>query len=420
MIESIKQKSEFSRNVLTLLTGTIIAQAIPIIITPILTRLYTPEDFGILAIFIAVTTIFGAIANGRYELAIMLVDEDEDAINLAALGVLISFLFSFVLLIPSIFLNSQITNLLGSPEISFWIYFVPLVVFMIGLFNVLNYLNTRKKFYKDIAKANIYKATAASSFQLGVGFIKTGATGLITGQIISQMAANYRLARNAIQNYDLKKIKKVKLKCLAKRFIDFPKFSMWAILANRLSYDLINILVSFFYSVATLGFYSLSQRMLGMPSSLIGNSIGQVYYQEANKEKQETGKAIKTFKKTSKRLLILSIFMFTPLYFLLPTVFEFVFGTDWRVAGEYGQITLPFVAMQFIAAALSNTNNIFEKQKLALVWQIGLLLMSLTVLVLSSVYGLSFEAFLQIYAITMSLYYGLLFFLLKKVSEGIL
>ena len=99
MLNKLKPKSEFSKNVLTLMTGTTIAQAIPIAISPILTRIYTPEDFGVLALFVAITTIFGTIANGRYELAIMLPKKDEDAINIFALGFIITCFISLILLI---------------------------------------------------------------------------------------------------------------------------------------------------------------------------------------------------------------------------------------------------------------------------------------------------------------------------------
>ena len=416
----IFNKSEFNSNVLTLMTGTTIAQAIPIAITPILTRLYKPEDFGVLALFIAITSILSSVANGRYELAIMLQKKDEDAINIAALGLLIALVFAIVLLLPAIFLNKQITNLLGNEQIGFWIYFVPFVVLMTGLFNSLNYLNTRKKLYKNIAEASVYKSVGMASVQLGVGFIKSGVTGLITGQILSQVFANYRLAQNTQQNYDFSQVKKTEIKRLAKRYIDFPKFSMWAILANSLAYNLTNILISIYYTLATLGFYSLTQRILGMPASLIGSSIGQVYFQEATKEKQEIGKAVNTFNKTFKKLFILSVVMFTPLYFILPTILGIVLGAEWRIVGEYGQIILPFVATQFIAAALSNTNNIFEKQKISLIWQIGLLVLSISILIFSNLYSLNFDVFLNIYSLAISLYYALLIFILKKVSEGVL
>lgn len=418
IIRRTKPKSEFSRNVLTLMTGTTIAQAIPIAITPILTRLYTPDDFGVLALFIAVTSILGVVANGRYELAIMLPEKDDDAINIAALGLLIAIAFSIFLVIPAIFFNSQITHLLGNEQISMWLYFVPFVVLIMGLFNVLNYLNTRKKLYKDIAIANVYKSTAMASVQLGIGYLKSGAAGLISGQIFSQLVANLRLAKNVKANYDLTKLNTSEIKLLSKRYIDFPKYSMWAVLANSLAYNLIYILISTYFALSTLGFYSIAQKILGMPASLIGGSIGQVYFQAASKEKLETGTSINSFNATSKKLFFISVVLFTPLYFILPTVFAVIFGAEWRIAGDYGQIMLPFVAMQFIAAALSVTNSIFEKQKISLVWQLGLLVLSLAIFFYSVAQGYEFVEFLTIHSFSMILYYGLLYFLLRKVARA--
>lgn len=418
MIKRLKPKSEFGRNILTLMTGTTIAQSIPVAITPILTRLYTPEDFGMLAMFVALTAIIGSVANGRYELAIMLPEKDEESINIAALCLLIAVGLSLFILITVVAFSSQIVHLLDNQGIKFWLYFVPFVVLMTGMFNALNYLNTRKLLYKDIAKANIYKSVGMASIQLGVGFVKSGATGLISGQIVAQMISNYRLAKNAKQNYDTNTVKLSEITRLAKRYQDFPKFSMWAVLANSLAYNLTNILISFYYSIATLGFYSLAQKILGMPASLIGGSIGQVYFQEATTEKQQTGNAVDTFNKTIKKLLILSVAMFTPLYFILPAVFEIVFGQEWRIAGKYAQIILPFVAAQFVAAALSNTNNIFEKQKIALLWQIGLLLLSIGLIFYSNFFQIEFFEFLKNLSICLFLYYGLLLFILWKVSQG--
>ena len=109
--------SEFSRNVLILMTGTTVAQSIPILISPILTRLYSPEDFGLFALFLGIVSILGSIANGRYEIAIMLPKKDEDAINISVLSFLISFVFSIVLLLIVIFFSDFIVSILGNEEI---------------------------------------------------------------------------------------------------------------------------------------------------------------------------------------------------------------------------------------------------------------------------------------------------------------
>lgn len=145
MINKLKPKSDFSHNVLTLMTGTTIAQAIPIAISPILTRIYTPEDFGVFALFLAIVGFFSVIASGRYEQAILIPKKDEDAINIFALGFIIICSISLFLLIIILIFNNNITALLNNETISIWLYFIPLTVFFIGLFNLLVLFNNRKK-----------------------------------------------------------------------------------------------------------------------------------------------------------------------------------------------------------------------------------------------------------------------------------
>ena len=418
MISKLKNKSHYTKNILTLMTGTTMAQAIPIAIMPVLTRLYTPEEFGVLALFIAITAILGSISNGRYELAIMLPEKDEDAINVAALGLLISVALSLLILIVVFLFNQEITVLLGNDTIGIWLYLVPFMVLATGTFNVLNYLNTRKKEFKNVATAMVYKSVAAGVIQLSFGVAKAGVIGLISGHFISQLFAIFRLAKNINVTYRLQSVSKGEILSQGKRYIDFPKYSMWAILANSLSFNFANILVSTYYSIVTLGFYSLAQKILYMPASLIGRSIGQVFFQEAAREKKETGKAINTFNKTSKGLLLLSCFMFVPLYFILPIVFELVFGKEWRLAGEYGQILLPFIAIQFVASSMSNLNNVFEKQKIALLWQLGLLVITMVTFFTSQAFGLAMESYLMVNSSVLFFYYLLLLMILRKVSKG--
>jgi len=417
MLTKLKPKSEFSRNVLTLMTGTTIAQAIPIAISPILTRIYTPEDFGVFALFIAITAIFGSIANGRYELAIMLPKKDEDAINIFALGFIITSAISLFLLILVIVFNDYFTKLLNNDDISLWLYFVPIAVFFIGIWNILNYFNNRKKQYKDIAKATIIKSIVTAIVQLSVGFIKQGATGLISGQILSQLFANTKLLSNIIKDKVLlSKISKLKIIALAKRYKDFPKFSMWAIFANTLSQNLTNILISSFYSIATLGFYSLVQRVLGMPASLIGGSIGQVFFQQATKEKQQTGKAIKTFNSTMKKLIIIGLPSFGILFFIVEHLFAFVFGEEWRIAGIYAQIVIPLFFIRFIVATVSAIDTIMERQNIYLLFNIVLLTVGVLIILLFKNY--QFEFFLNIFALSMGLIYLVYGYMLFKMAKN--
>jgi O-antigen/teichoic acid export membrane protein len=380
MTNKLKPKSEFSRNVLTLMTGTTIAQAIPIAISPILTRIYTPEDFGVFALFIAIMSIFGSIANGRYELAIMLPKKDEDAINILALGFIINVTLSITLLLIVLIFHQPIVNLLNNQDISNWLYFIPFSVFLMGCFNLLNYFNNRKKLYKDLAKANIYKSITMAIVQLSLGFFKAGAFGLVSGQLASQIASNTKLFFNIKKLNLFSKIKKLKIMALGKKYKDFPKYAMWAILFSKLSINFINILISAFFSIKILGFYSFAQKLLSMPSSLIGASIGQVFLQEAAKEKQLTGKTINTFFSTIKKLFFIAFPSFGILFFIVEDLFALVFGEEWRVAGRYAQIIIPFIFMKFISNAVSSTYDIFKALKLELIWQIFVLIGTIFIL----------------------------------------
>lgn len=411
--------SDFNKNVLKLMTGTTIAQAIPVAISPILTRFYSPEDFGVLALFIAISAIFGSIATGRYELAIVLPEKEEDSINLVALSVLISFLLSFFLLIVILLFQNSIVSLLDNSEIGFWLYFIPVVVFSIGIYNALNYLNTRMKTFGVIAQVNVVKQLTLAVLQLALGFLKVGVVGLITGQIASHIFANGKLAKNILGNKEL--LSKIRLKeivRLGKRYSDFPKYSVWSIFANSLSLNLTNIFISSIYSSASLGFYSLVQRILSLPANVLGNSIGQVFFQKATEEKNKYGNSKNTFRSTSIKLLVISIPSFTLLFFIVEDLIAFVFGEEWSIAGEYAKIILPLTMIRFITTPLSTTNSIFEQQKISLIWQIVLLLLSIVIFVISYLFSLPIKDFLMLLTIFLSVHYIILFVIVYKVSTG--
>ena len=418
MLSKLKPKSEFSKNVLTLMTGTTIAQAIPIAISPILTRLYTPEDFGVFALFFAITSIFGSIANGRYELAIMLPKKDEDAINIFALGFIINIAMSLSLLLIVLIFHDYIVKLLNNKEISPWLYFIPISVFLMGIFNLLNYFNNRMKQYKDLAKANVYKSIGNAVIQLSLGFLKAGAIGLISGQIFSQIISNTKLFLNIKKLDLLKYIKKNKIIFLGKRYKDFLKFSMLAILINMFSQHIISIVIPIFYNITTLGFYSLVQRVLGIPSALIGNSIGQVFFQQAAKEMHETGKIIHTFDSTFKRLIIIGVPFYTFLFFTVKYLFLLVFGEKWMIAGTYAQILIPLFFVKFIVVPISNATSVLEKQKLLFFWQVGLLLLSLIILLFSYLYSIDFKTMLKYFTFFISIYYLIFFLIVRFYSKG--
>lgn len=367
MLNKIKPKSDFARNVLTLMTGTTISQAIPIAISPILTRLYSPEDFGIFALFMGLVSILAIISTGRYELAIMLPKKDEDAKHIAALAVGISLIISmFLFIIVSLF-NHEITNLLGNKEISVWLYWIPFTVFVTSLYQSLNFLNIRNKQYKNVASSKVTQSTTLSLSSLTIGYSPLNNIGLISGQILGQIsAASYLLYKNIKKgDINFKNLKRLKAFALAKRYQEFPKIVTWTGALNTSSVHAPVLILTSIFSLKVVGFYSFAQRIITLPNALIAGAIGQVFYQEVSKKKSIEDKA-KLFQATFFKLLKISAPIFALIFVFGDKIFEFVFGTEWIVAGEYAQVMSIWLFLVFLISPLSQLFNILEKQRLFL------------------------------------------------------
>lgn len=367
----MQPKSEFSKNVLTLMTGTTIAQAIPVAISPILTRIYTPEDFGILALFVAIISIFASVSSGRYELAIMLPKEDAEAINIFALGFIIVSVLSLFLLLIVVLFNDTFAEVLNNKEIAYWLYFVPAVVFFIGLYNLLNYFNNRKKEYKDMADAAIIKSMILVIAQVSIGLLKSGATGLISGQLLSSIFANARLMKNIFKDKLLfSKISITKIKSLGIKYSDFPKYQAPHALLNSISSNLPIYMFSSFFNATIIGFYSLSTRIIFIPMMILAGSTAKVYNKNVTDIYAENGDSYGFTVRLLKSLFKKVIIPFILIIAFAPEIFHFVFGPDWIEAGVYTQILSPWLLMVFFAATISFIPSLINLQKQALLLEI--------------------------------------------------
>ena len=420
LIQNLKPKSEFSRNVLTLMTGTTIAQAIPIAISPILTRIYTPEDFGVFALFIAITAILGTVANGRYELAIMLPKKDEDAINVFALGFIITCLISLILLILAVIFNSYFTKLLDNDEIGFWLYFVPVAVFFTGIYNILNYFNNRKKNYKDLRNATILKSIVLAIVQLSIGFIKSGASGLISGQLLSNMFANMKLARNILKDKVLvSKISKIKMIALAKRYKDFPKHGMASSLFDNLSLQLPSILIPKIFSFSISGYFFFANKIVNLPSALISGSIGQVYLQKITENKNNGIEIFPIFKNTITKLFFIALPITIIGYITSPYIFPLLFGEKWKISGEIAQYLFLIFIIRFCVSPLSNSFIPALELKKAALWQYLYFISSIILFIITLYLKIDLKIFLIFYVIHEYILYGIYLYFINLAVRKI-
>ena len=367
MIKKLKPKSEFAKNVLTLMTGTAIAQAIPIAVSPVLTRLYTPEDFGVFAVFMAVISIVSVIACGRYELAIMLPREDEDAVNVAAVAFTFSVVICSLFLLFVCFFGDLISRTLNVG--AFVISIMPLSVFLSGIYSILGYMNNRLGLYKDISEAKVYRSLVGGLVQITGGVLKIGAAGLIGGLIISQVVSNVKLFNNV--NHLLKFLSKKVMRKVTVDYINFPKYSLWSGFLNTLSNQLIPILITAFYSQKEAGAYFLVMRTLSIPLSFIGNSVSQVFLREfCQNLNQSKIKASLVLLGVQRKLLYLSVPPFLFLFIFSKYLFPMVFGENWKLSGLVATYLIPWMFLVFIYSPISVTLDVIGKQKAGVCFQI--------------------------------------------------
>lgn len=416
MLRKILPKSEFSRNVFTLMMGTTIAQAIPIAISPILTRLYTPEDFGIFALYMSIASIISVAATARYELAVMLPKKDDDAINIVALSLIISFFISCITFLIVFIFNDQITNLLGNPGISNWLYFIPITVLLTGICQSFNYWLNRKKRYKMLAKNRVVQSATTATANLGIGFGKFGASGLIVGNVFGQLIATSLLSMT-IWKEDKNRVndlKKIKMIALIKKYRKFPKYNLPNAIIDGFRLSSINILIAKFFTTDTLGQFSLAWKIVQMPLGLIGGSLSQVFFQKVSSaNKSDLHKILLRFLiKTS----IVAVPIFLVIYLFAVDIFKFAFGEKWELAGQSASTMAPWLLINFLTSPIANVFIVLNKQEIVMFVSVIYMLLPIGILFFFNTIG--FIKILNIITFTMSLI--LIFYILialKYTSE---
>lgn len=418
MIFNIKDK--FSKNVLVLFVGTVIAQAIPLAISPVLTRLFTPEDFGLFALYFGISQIISVFMAGRYEMAIILPEKDEDAVNIVALSVAITFIVSLLCFIIILLFKFFIPVHLTNPNILKYLLLMPITILALGFSSIFSFWLNRKEHYKSISGGKIARSVFSSFFSIGFGLtvFKTG--GLIIADTIGQVVSGLYVFFKSLR-YDKKiisQISKHKMLIQARRYEQFPKFNLLSGFLEKGSGHIPVILLTSFFGSTITGFFSLSQRLIAAPEILISVSIGNVFRQQANIEYIEKGNCVDIFMKLFRLLLKIAIVPFILLFLFAPFLFSFIFGPDWRVAGEYTQIMTIMFFLKFIISPLSNMFFIAEKQRIDLIIQI--ILFSFVFLSFFAGYKIFDHPRIAIllYTITYSIKYCIEFYLSFKFSKG--
>jgi O-antigen/teichoic acid export membrane protein len=364
------------------MTGTTIAQAIPIAISPILTRIYSPADFGIFALYMSIAGLFSAVATGRYELAIMHPKKDEDAINLVVLSVTIAFFISLVVLLIIFLFNQQITELLGNTEISKWLYVIPLTVLLTGVYQSFNYWSNRKKQYKRLATSRVIQSVTVGSTNLGMGFNGFGTSGLVVGSVVGQSIATLVLMKMVWKedNKLLDYVNKLKIFALIKKHKKLPLLNLPNALIDSFRLSGISMLIAKFFSTATLGQFSLAWKIIQTPTSLIGGSLSQVFFQKvANANKVDLNTIVNKF---IVKAALIAAPIFLIIYIFSVDIFIFIFGANWELAGEAASVMAPWLFLNFVSSPLSLLFIVLNKQEILLIFSILFMAIPLAIIII--------------------------------------
>jgi lipopolysaccharide exporter len=381
----------FAKHVATMMTGSVFAGVIGIIVMPLLTRIYRPEDFGIFTLYTSLLGVLAVVACWRYELAIVLPERDEDAANLLLLCIIICLGMGFLTLILAAIFRTSLANLLNAPELASWLWYLPLSLIAVGLYSSLNYWSTRRKHFKRLAIRQMTQSGVTAVTQIAGGWLcsTANAGGLIGGTIAGQLTASGWLAwqikkdegmfiYNAISRSDFIRV--------VRRYKKFPLFDAWSGLLNTFSGMLPALLLGYYFSPDIVGFYALGYLILHAPMSVVGLSIAQVFFPHANEAKRNWQLSQLTLK-IFDRLLKIGFVPFLLLTIVAPDLFALIFGSRWYTAGEYVRWLSVWMLFVFISSPLSNIYSIMEKQKEGLIVNIVMFCSRLIVLVIGGMKG---------------------------------
>lgn len=383
-------KSRYKRNIVRMVGARVISQLIPILVSPLLTRIYTPKEFGVFQVYFTVVSIIGIISNGRYALSILLPKQDEDSQVLALFSALLTALFTMLFCGVLCIFRNDFFVLLNIESIKQHLPLLVINVFFFGVNEVFFLLELRRKKYKKLVLNIIAHPSAMIISRVLFGFMGMGAYGLILsyliGYILSVLLLLYKIEIRISLN-----VFKNRIKELAKRYINFPKFSLLSDGMQNLTNLSPIILLNKCFGSDIAGYFSLSDKILGSPLWFITSSVGDVYRQEASEQFRLKGSCEDIFVKTVRSLFFFGIVPFLLIFLIVPLLIPFVFGSDWTMTGTFVRIFSLMYFTAFLANPILYTVNILDKQKYSVVFQI----MKLVSILIAFIVGVYFKNFIM-------------------------
>ena len=356
--------SPFLRHVLTLMTGTAVAQGVTFFMMIVLARIYTPRDMGLLATYVSVASILVAVAALRYDMAIMLPRKEPEALSVARLGMVCLTAVSLLATAASFPLSGLIERQWGH-EVALWMPLVGLTTFLMSAVELFKYWFNRNSDYRAIAVNQAEQQIGLTSGQLVLGAAGMGGmAGLLLGHTAGQIFAFANLGRQAGPLWRRLPQDAPSLRWAARRYRRMPLLNGPNALADALRTNGIQLLIGG-YSVASLGQFQMAWRYLDAPLILINGAVARVFFQKLSTI--EPGQMRPLVRVTIKRAILIGLAPFALIYALSPWIFPFFLGSQWTESGSFARALTPWLFMMLITSPISNLFIVTEHQD----WMLG-------------------------------------------------
>ena len=407
MLGKINLNYLFLKNVFTLVSGSVAAQAITILALPVLTRLWSPKDFGLFASYVAIVSILEVLFMGRFDMALMLPKKNKDALNVMLLGFYLSIIF--VILFYLLFIFQFFFKIIPFINFQLWFFIIPLGSFIYSSYSLMIAWNNRSKKYKIMSHNRIIQSGSVSLSQIFFAFNQKFSFGLIYADLLGRFLALTLIIKNSNFFYYNLKINLLEKKKLFNRYKNFFYIQAPSSLINVCSNNLAFLILPIIFSPKIAGLYFLVYRILLNPSSLISNSILEVFKNRVQDDFLKKGSCRSIFIKTTLSLFMIGIIPTVIIIFFATDFFTFFFGNNWLEAGKYAEILAPLILIRFISSPISYILVFREKLFIILILQLLFLILNIFSLYYASI---SMSVELAIWSLMIS---GMVFYVLQII-----
>lgn len=360
------RRAEFMRSVGVLVGGTAVAQVITLLALPVVTRIYSPSEFGAFGVFVSMLSLISAISCLRLEVAIPIPEKETEAVDLIVLTVLSCLVMAGIAAVGVLLFKKQIL-FLGAGALEKYLWMLPIGILVIGFYSILQFWMLRQKRFGIIASTRFKQAFGGAATQLSLGLLNFGVMGLILGYLINSGAGIFGFVISAIRN-DKRMFSGVtvsRVKETLKKYIDYPKFSTLETFSSNGATQIPLIIISAAVGGAELGFLMLAVRSLAAPVALVSGAVSQVYLSKAPEEFRAGNIKPLTLGLISGLIKIgvgPIVFVGMVAHLIVPIVF----GSDWSRAGYLIGLMAPWFVVQLLSNSVAMALYVLNKQIIAL------------------------------------------------------